>query len=280
MRRISLRHGFSLNVELAGDGPPIVLLHGFTGSAASWSPLIDHLNHHFTTLAVDIVGHGFSDKPDHVSFYEMKQAARDIVNAVASMKAYKAHWLGYSMGGRTALHIAAMHPGAVDRLMLIGASPGIASDEERQARVAADEQLARRIEREGVPSFIEYWESIPLFESQRSLPEDVKALIRAGRLRNTATGLANSLRGMGAGAQAPLHEKLPMITAPALIMAGELDHKYVTIGREMAATMPNARFVAIPGAGHAAHIERPEDCGREIVSFLQEDLEQPQGEPS
>ncbi len=278
MRRISLRHGFSLNVELAGDGPPIVLLHGFTGSAASWSPLIDHLNHHFTTLAVDIVGHGFSDKPDHVSFYEMKQAARDIVNAVASMRAYKAHWLGYSMGGRTALHIAAMHPGAVDRLVLIGASPGIASEEERKVRVDADEQLARRIEREGVPAFVDHWESIPLFESQHSLSEDVRARMREGRLRNTATGLANSLRGMGAGAQAPLHEKLARITAPALIMAGELDTKYVAIGQEMAGAMPTARFVAIPGAGHAAHIENPEECGREIVAFLREDLDQPEGE--
>ena len=277
MRRISLRHGFSLNVELAGDGPPVVLLHGFTGSAASWSPLVDHLNHHFTTLAVDIVGHGFSDKPGHVSFYEMKQAARDIVNAVASMRAYKAHWLGYSMGGRTALHIAAMHPGAVDRLVLIGASPGIASEEERKARVEADEQLARRIEREGVPAFVDYWEGIPLFESQHSLREDVRARIRKGRLRNTASGLANSLRGMGAGAQAPLHEKLARITAPALIMAGELDTKYVAIGQEMAGAMPAARFVAIPGAGHAAHIENPEDCGREILAFLQEDLDQPEG---
>jgi len=278
MKRISLRHGFSLNVELAGDGPPVVLLHGFTGSAASWSPLVDHLGHYFTTLAVDIAGHGFSDKPDYLEPYEMRQAVRDIVRVVSSMRAYKAHWLGYSMGGRTALRAAAMHPGAVDRLVLIGGSPGIALEEERQARVAADEQLARRIEREGVPAFIDYWESIPLFESQRSLPEEVRARIREGRLRNSATGLANSLRGMGAGAQAPLHEKLPAITAPALIMAGEFDNKYVAIGREMAEAMPHARFVAVPGAGHAAHIENPEDCGREIVAFLQEDIQQPEGE--
>jgi 2-succinyl-6-hydroxy-2,4-cyclohexadiene-1-carboxylate synthase len=277
MKRISLSHLFSLNIEQAGSGPPLVLLHGFTGSAASWSPLIDHLNHHFTTLAVDIVGHGFSDKPDDLARYQMKQAVRDLVRVVSSVGAYKAHWLGYSMGGRTALHVAASHPGSVDRLVLIGASPGIADEAERQARVEADEQLARRIEREGVPAFIDYWESIPLFESQRSLPDDVRARIRQGRLRNTATGLANSLRGMGAGAQAPLHQKLSDITAPTLIMAGELDSKYVSVGQEMAEAMPGARFVAVPAAGHAAHTENPEACGREIVAFLQEDLQANEG---
>lgn len=260
-----------MNVEVAGDGPPLVLLHGFTGSAGSWGPFGEALAARFTTVAVDIAGHGATDCPDAVLHYRMPQAVADIVRAVELAGFRRAHWLGYSMGGRTALHVAAAQPGAVSRLVLIGASPGIASREERAARAEADGALARRIEEDGVEAFVDYWESIPLFATQRGLPIDIRARIRAGRLACDPHGLANSLRGMGAGAQEPLHGKLSTMAMPALILAGSIDVKYVDIGREMAAAMPQARFEAIAGAGHAAHIEAPQACMGPVVSFLEED---------
>ena len=270
MTRVPLDGGFSLNVERMGSGPPLVLLHGFTGSAMSWGPLAEMLAARFTLFAVDIVGHGASSKPEELDHYAMDRAAGDVGAAVAAFGFRRGSWLGYSMGGRLALFIAATIPKAVERLVLIGASPGLADAEEREARRVADEALADRIEREGVPAFVDYWESLPLFATQARLPTGMKRAIRRGRLANDAQGLANSLRGMGTGAQPALHERLSGIEAPSLLIAGSRDTKFATIAEEMAAAMPNARALRVADAGHAPHIEKPAYCVRTITAFLQE----------
>ena len=270
MTRVPLDGGFFLNVERTGKGPPLVLLHGFTGSARSWGPLAEMLAARFTLLAVDIVGHGGSSKPEEVDRYAIDRAARDTVDAMLAFGFRQSAWLGYSMGGRLALHMAAAFPEAVERLVLIGASPGLADPEERETRRTSDEALADRIEREGVPAFVDHWESLPLFATQARLPAGMRLAIRRGRLANDARGLANSLRGMGTGAQPPLHDQLSDITAPSLLLAGALDAKFAAIAGDMAATMPDARALRVPDAGHAPHVEKPAYCVRTITAFLEE----------
>lgn len=270
MTVVPLEGGFSLNVERTGSGPPLVLLHGFTGSATSWGPLAEMLAARNTLLALDIVGHGASGKPDELAPYAIDRAARDAVAVMLAFGFRRASWLGYSMGGRLALYVAATIPKAVERLALIGASPGLADPEERGRRRAADEELADRIEAEGVPAFVDHWEALPLFETQQRLPAGMRLAIRRGRLANDPRGLANSLRGMGTGAQPALHDQLADIEAPSLLLAGARDAKFAAIAREMEATMPNARAQLVPDAGHAAHIEKPAYCARTITAFLEE----------
>ena len=270
MTRVPLDGGFSLNVERTGKGPPLVLLHGFTGSAMSWGPLAELLAARFTLLAVDIVGHGASAKPADLDPYAIDRAARDVVAAVAAFGVRRGAWLGYSMGGRLALYVAATIPGAVERLVLIGASPGLAGAGERETRRAADEALAERIERGGVPPFVDEWEALPLFATQTRLPEGMRRAIRRGRLANDPRGLANSLRGMGAGAQPALHDQLSDITQNSLLLVGAHDAKFAAIADDMAAAMPSARALRVPNAGHAAHIEKPAYCVRTITAFLRE----------
>ncbi|MFN0094492.1 MAG: 2-succinyl-6-hydroxy-2,4-cyclohexadiene-1-carboxylate synthase [Dehalococcoidia bacterium] len=269
MTRIEVAPGYGLSVECQGSGPPIVVLHGFTGSAAN-APLGSRLAVAHTVIAIDAPGHGQSDRPADLDHYRMAQAVEDAVQALRNLGHARAAWLGYSMGGRWALSIAAAHPEAIERLVVIGASPGIAAAEERAARVASDETLAQRILNEGVAAFVDYWENIPLFASQKSLPEAVRARVREGRMRNDAHGLANSLRGMGAGAQEPVFKALPRMAFPALILAGEWDTKYVGIGKDLAVALPSARFASIANAGHAAHLENPEGCLALIEPFLTE----------
>lgn len=258
-----------MNVEIAGAGEPLVLLHGFTGSARSWGEFAQVLARQFTVVAVDLPGHGKTDDPLALDHYEMAAAVDDIVAAVAKLGLDRGHWLGYSMGGRTALHVAAAHPESVRSLTTIGASAGLDCIEDRVARRSADELLARRIERDGVEAFVDYWESIPLFATQTLLPAALRQRIREGRLGNSVVGLANSLRGMGAGAQEPLHGRLNALETPSLVVAGELDQKYVELGQQLAAAMPSARFAAAPGAGHAAHLECPAECAAIITGFIQ-----------
>lgn len=259
--------GLTLNVELAGEGPPVVLLHGFTGAAAGWTPIVELLASEFTTIAVDIVGHGHSDAPPEVDRYAMARCVDDLVAAVRSLGHERAAWLGYSMGGRTALQLAVLRPDAVSALVLEGATPGL-TGKDRIERMMSDEGLAGRIEGEGVPAFVDFWEALPLFETQRALPEELRAGIREGRLRNSATGLANSLRGMGAGAQDPIHDRLREVRAPSLLVAGALDEKFTAIAQEMAQALPDAQVQLIADAGHAAHIERPEAFGELVLAFL------------
>ena len=266
----------ALNVEQAGSGPPVVLLHGFTGSAAGWAPLVELLSPWFTTLAVDLVGHGASDAPATVERYRMPRCVDDLAALLAprlrALGHERACWLGYSMGGRTALHVAVRHPQLVSALVLEGASPGLPTAEERAARVAADEALAARIERDGVEAFVDEWEAQPLFATQASLPRERREAIRAGRLACSTAGLANSLRGMGTGAQEPLHDRLGEVRAPALLIAGALDEKFGEIARGMARSLPHATIEFVADAGHAAHVERPGAFGDAVLAFLRRTL--------
>ncbi len=258
----------ALNVERAGAGPPVVLLHGFTGSARTWRGLAETLAPEFTTLAVDVVGHGASDAPAVVERYAMRRAVDDLVELVHECGFERATWLGYSMGGRTALQVAVHRPRAVSALILESASPGLASEADRERRREADEGLAQRLERDGIEPFVDHWQSLALWDSQRSLPAEARAALRAQRLDNRVVGLANSLRGMGTGAQQALHDRLREVEMPVLLLTGSLDVRYEAIAREMAETLPDATMRTIDTAGHAAHLERPAEFNGAVLEFL------------
>ncbi len=172
------------------------------------------------------------------------------------------------MGGRVALQLAAAAPERVAALVLEGASPGIDDAAERVARVTSDRALAEDIERDGIEAFVDRWERVPIFATQARLPDDVRARQRRQRVTNRTLGLANSLRGMGAGAQTSLWPQLDELTMPALLIAGEDDAKYSEMARAMASRMPVASVRILPGAGHAVHLERPDAFSDHVKEFL------------
>jgi 2-succinyl-6-hydroxy-2,4-cyclohexadiene-1-carboxylate synthase len=255
-------------VECRGAGAPLLLLHGFTGSSATWAPHVAAWP--ASSLAVDQPGHGQTDAPANPARYRMDATVADLVALLDQLGVERAHVLGYSMGGRVALHLAAAHPERVAMLILESASPGLATQAERDARVAADTALAASIERDGIAAFVDRWEALPLWASQARLPDEVRAGLRAQRLNNRAVGLANSLRGLGTGAQAPLHDRLADLPMPALVIAGRLDAKFAAIARAMAAALPQGRLALVPEAGHAVHLEQPAPFDRLVAGFLEE----------
>jgi 2-succinyl-6-hydroxy-2,4-cyclohexadiene-1-carboxylate synthase len=260
-RRIAV-NGLYMGAILHGDAEnrkqTLVLLHGFTGCAAGWSDLSSGLEAPGRWLiALDMPGHGQSDAPADPARYTMEHCQRDILAALAALgvRQGEATLLGYSMGGRIALYTA--FSGFFRALILESASPGLADPAERERRRQSDNALAARIEREGVEAFIDYWEQLPLFASQSNLPPERRAALRAQRLTNRASGLANSLRGVGTGVQPTLHERLGTLNLPVLLLAGELDSKFCQIARQMARSTPRARLQIVPGAGHTIHLEQP-----------------------
>jgi 2-succinyl-6-hydroxy-2,4-cyclohexadiene-1-carboxylate synthase len=260
-------NGISLNVEVAGTGPPLLLLHGFTGSAATWAGHLPALTRHATTITVDLIGHGGSDVPADPARYTMSHCIADLLAVLDGLEIGHVSVLGYSMGARVALHLALAAPERVAGLMLESSSPGLADESERSARRASDEELAATIERDGVAAFVADWEQLPLFASQNTLPAEARSALRRQRLRNSARGLAHSLRGMGTGTQASLWSRLGQIEAPALLIVGALDEKFCRLGRAMAGALPRARLAVVPGAGHAVHLERPGEFVRLVLGF-------------
>ena len=263
--------GLNLWADVAGDGPPVVLLHGFTGMAGTWRRFTEATEGRFTTIAFDQIGHGRSDAPAALDRYGMERAVDDLVAAVRALGHERAAWMGYSMGGRTALNVIARHPHAVGALVLEGASPGLATAEEREARIATDERLARMAEDDGIETFVDYWQSIPLWESQQhTLTEAQRQALRTQRLEQRPGGLANSLRGQGTGSQPYLGDRLAAIDVPVLLTAGRLDTRYVQAAEQMARSIPDARVQFIDDAGHAAHLERPDEFHALVLGFLDE----------
>jgi 2-succinyl-6-hydroxy-2,4-cyclohexadiene-1-carboxylate synthase len=268
MARIAVR-GVTLNVEVSGRGRALVLLHGFTGGAASWRPHVRHFAACRATVAIDMLGHGRSDAPADPRRYGIEQAAADVLAVLDYLAIDRAAVLGYSMGGRVALFLASAAPERVRALVLESASPGIAETSRRRARAEDDTALADAIERDGIAAFVDRWERLPLFASQGRLPAAVRADVRAQRLANSAVGLANSLRGLGQGRQPPLFDRLEAIAVPALLVAGALDAAYTALGREMSRRMPNARLLVVENAGHAVHLEQPKAFDDAVTDFLE-----------
>ncbi|MED4974325.1 alpha/beta hydrolase, partial [Geobacillus thermoleovorans] len=153
-------------------------------------------------------------------------------------------------------------------LVLESSSPGLETEEERRARREADEALARKIETEGVRAFVDDWEKIPLFATQQTLPDPVRAAIRRERLRHTATGLANSLRGMGTGVQPSFWERLGELAMPVLLVCGERDEKFCRIAAQMHERLPNSELICVKGAGHAIHVEQPGIFAKIVSEFM------------
>ncbi len=233
----------------------LVLLHGFTQTRQSWRRTVAALGGRYRALAPDLPGHGQAAERRPASF----SACAAYVRALAGERCVLA---GYSMGGRIALHTALAVPGLVDRLVLIGATPGLADPAEREARRRADEALAERIEAVGVVAFAEEWGAQALFAGQ---DERVAAAAHADRLRNTPHGLAAALRGLGTGVMTPLWDRLPQLAIPVTLVVGERDAKFHAVAERMAAALPDARLEVVRGAGHAVQLERPDAVATAIA---------------
>jgi 2-succinyl-6-hydroxy-2,4-cyclohexadiene-1-carboxylate synthase len=251
-----------------GEGKPLAMLHGFTGSQSNWKPHARKLAGDFQTIRIDLLGHGRTDAPDDAKRYRMEKSAEDIENLLHRLEPGPVNLLGYSMGGRLALYLAITYPSLVSSLILESASPGLREESQRQERIKRDERLACSMEKDGIEAFVDHWQHLELFTSQSSLPIEIRARLREQRLLNNPAGLANSLRGMGTGAQPSLWPRLGDLNMPVLLLAGELDQKFAAIAGEMALLIGNARAKIVPGAGHTIHMEQPELFDELIKQFL------------
>jgi 2-succinyl-6-hydroxy-2,4-cyclohexadiene-1-carboxylate synthase len=261
-------NGLDVHVEIEGVGRPLLMLHGFTGSVRAWDAIRSELAAAARVIAVDLVGHGRTASPVDPLRYTLEWAVKDLIGLCDALNLTRVDLLGYSMGGRVALHLALAAPERVNRLILESASPGIEDPEERRRRAEADEALAERILRDGMAAFVAEWERQPLLALAPHVPEAVRERQHTLRLMNDPLGLANSLRGMGAGQQAPVWSRLGELTLPVLLMVGESDFRYRAIASRMQALLPRAVLAVVAGAGHTVHVDQPTLFVRHVTEGL------------
>ena len=260
------RKDVRLSYFVAGNGLPVTLLHGFTQSGRSWRELIARMPEGWRWIVPDLRGHGETvTRPGAPC--SMDACTEDLVALWEELDLGRTHIVGYSMGGRLALHVAARRPERVASLVTVGAHAGL-DEEAREGRVQGDDALAGRIEKDGIEAFVDYWQSLPLFAGLGRRGDSYLAEVRAERLKNHAAGLACSLRGMGAGVMEPVWDELMRVKAPCTFVAGQLDHGYVASARRLAASVPHGRVEIVPRAGHAAHQERPDAFARILANHL------------
>lgn len=268
MSDIEAGDDLTLHVAEGGQGTPLLLLHGFTGSVETWEHLRARFEENHHVIAIDLPGHGRSSSPADPERYSLLRTTDDIACSLDEIGVERTAVLGYSMGGRLALHFALRHPDRVTALILESTSPGLSDATLRDERRESDRDLADFIEREGMTAFVDRWESLSLWETQGHLPASTRAELRAQRLRGDPRGFANSLRGAGQAATASVEDELQRISIPTLLIAGALDLKYRRIAHQMEQSMPNARAVIVPGAGHTVHLEQPEAFSTATLDFL------------
>jgi len=262
--------GLRWEVRARGSGQPLLLLHGFTGRGTAWGAHATAFARSFRVITVDLPGHGRTGTaaPDRMT---VERTADDLATILGRAGAVPADVLGYSLGARIALRLAVAHPGVVRRLVLESPSAGLETADERAARRRADEDLAARLEADGIDAFVTEWARQPVFASHAALPPARAARLRAMRLANSPNGLAASLRSAGQGAMEPLFVRLGGIDARTLVIAGALDDRGRPRAERVARGIPGARLEIIADAGHTPHEEHPAAFRRLALDFLLED---------
>lgn len=251
------------------DNPALLLLHGFFGTAYDWEFYARLWATRYFVIAPDLPGHGLSPWLPTSRNMSLVETASALHTLMSGLNIQQYGVLGYSFGGRVALHLSLVAGNALSCMVLESTSPGIHDPQERESRRRQDNQLADMILERGIEWFVSYWGALPLFSSQSRLPPSIREQVRQRRFRQDPHGLAQSLRAAGTGTQQSLWDKLETIRVPVLLITGALDEKFCAISAAMQRQWPNAQAVSIGSAGHNVHLEQPRAFRTAVDPFIQ-----------
>ena len=296
-RHDGVRYRFAVWESEAAEAAPVVLLHGFAQSAASWDGIAEFLGRTRSVVALDLVGHGGSDRPEGADAYALGAQGEMLLaylaspvgvaalaapgrsnggSASAAQGSRKPLVVGYSMGGRVALAAASSQPETFARiaggLVLESAGLGPVDEHEREDAAERDARNAAALRRDGLSAFMDAWERLDLFATQRDLPASARERMRASRLANDAEALARTFEHAGQHAMPARVDVLAVLAslrvsgAPVRYIAGALDVKYRTLAEGLEDEgLCEVRIVA--GAGHNVHLEAPAAYLRALEGF-------------
>jgi pimeloyl-ACP methyl ester carboxylesterase len=244
------RDGIKIYYEVHGNGPPLILTHGYSSTSAMWRGQIEALSQHHKLVLWDMRGHGRSDYPRDPQAYSEELTVGDMAALLDEIGAERAIVGGLSLGGYMSLAFYRAHPERVNALLIIDTGPGFKKDDARDAWNRRAHETAERFEREG----------LAVLQSQ--------SRERSGAGHRDASGLARAARGMLTQRDARVIEALPDVRVPALVVVGADDAPFLAASDYMAAKIPGAKKVVIPAAGHAVNIDQPEAFIAAVLPFL------------
>lgn len=244
------RDGVRIYYEVHGDGPPLLLTHGYSSTSAMWHGQVDALARNHRLILWDMRGHGQSDYPDDPSAYSEALTVGDMAAILDAVGTERAIVGGLSLGGYMSLAFTRAHPQRTRALLIIDTGPGFKKDDAREAWNARALATAEKLEREGL--------------------DVLKAATRERATANhrNARGLALAARGMLTQRDAKVIELLPDIKVPCLIVVGADDTPFLAASDYMVAKIPGAQKIVIPSAGHAVNVDQPKAFVDAVLPFL------------
>ncbi|MEM0981329.1 MAG: 2-succinyl-6-hydroxy-2,4-cyclohexadiene-1-carboxylate synthase [Cyanobacteria bacterium P01_H01_bin.58] len=245
---------------------PVLFLHGFMGGCHEFDEVIELLSQDFYCLVIDLPGHGKTSVKGSDALYQMASVAQGIIDFLDALNMQQCNLVGYSMGGRLALYLTLHFPQYFHKVIVESASPGLKTQAEREQRIASDRQLAHQLETNDFLSFLTKWYDRPLFASTQQHPNFARMLKQ--RSQNNPYELAKSLRHLSTGLQPSLWEKLSENSIPLLLLAGELDRKFVDINTEIVTVCPLTQLNVIANCGHNIHFDKSDVFVNSIRGFL------------
>ena len=246
------RDGVKIHYEVTGDGPTLLLTHGYSATGEMWQGQLATLSPHFKVITWDMRGHGASDYPQDQAAYSEEATVADMAALLDAVGAEQAIIGGLSLGGYMSLAFHRAHPKRTRALLIIDTGPGYKNDQARDGWNANAIRRAERLEADGLGDL-----------------SKASAEVRQARHRD-ATGLARAARGMLTQRDARVIESLPTIAVPSIVIVGASDTPFLAASDYMAAKIPGAKKIVIEGAGHSVNIDKPEAFNAALMSFLRE----------
>lgn len=253
----------ALHLEVEGDGPLVVLLHGFGGSARNWRPQLRALRDSCRVAAFDVRGHARSAAPDAAAAYRPACFVADVARVLDHLGAERAVVGGLSMGAGIAARFAAAHPARVCAVVLASLPPGAEQGTRQRGWALA---FADAIDREGLEAAGARY----AWGDESGLDANAAKLVRAGFLEHAPHAIAHTLRELLAvqPGWAALADSLGALRLPALVIAGERDSVSLTPCRNLAAALPQAELLVVPGAGHVVNLEARDAVSAALRGFV------------
>ncbi|MGZ5876393.1 MAG: alpha/beta fold hydrolase [Bradyrhizobium sp.] len=244
------RDGVEVYYEVHGSGPTLLLTHGYSSTSAMWQGQIAALSRNHRLVLWDMRGHGRSDYPEDPAAYSEALTVADMAALLDEVGADNVIVGGLSLGGYMSLAFYRAHPERVRALLIIDTGPGFKKDDARDAWNKRAHETGDRFERQGLAVL-------------KSLSPE-----RSSVSHRNASGLARAARGMLTQRDARVIESLPDIKVPSLVVVGADDTPFLAASDYMAAKIPGAKKVVIPGAGHAVNIDQPRAFVDAVLPFL------------
>lgn len=274
LRELDFRQGF---IEVEGvrtrfaeagspDLPTVIMLHGTGGHWETFAPNLGALSEHFHCIAIDMVGNGFSDKPDYD--YEIPVYVRQVLGVLDHFGVEKAHFIGMSLGAWVCAAAAVSHPDRVDKVILMSPA-GLIATASNMARIRAERTAAVNN-----PT----WESMHkvfahlIADEENRLPDLIalrQAIYRRDDTRETIDRLLILQDAEARDRNLIPEEKWASIQAPTLVVAAGQDHsEYMSTAQTVARLIPRAEVLEMPGVAHWPHFEDPATFNPAAVAFL------------